>query len=264
MQTIFSADGLAQLRIVVSAKSNLDAMINARPLDVSACLVEEVKTLPLNMPLLQVSSVNGDDRVRDDGDNAARLYEALTRLSPRAAANPRLWATFAFKHYQDYMYKRWPLADAKDDSTAINKINDRYFLKRMGHKGYFRHGIARLWWTAHMTVRDDEEDFEKKYALTKFSFSRQDYQFGIFLRKFGASPHIAKSILEYFMLNETRIMKASDDTVDSNKGFVDFIRYSSKQLNFYASVYVLDLLEGTQIHELIEREAKVFYGDYFI
>jgi hypothetical protein len=263
MQKILSSEGLNQLRVLVAEKSALDAMLNGVPLDVSSCETEVAKSLPLNMPLLQVSNPVGDSRVEDDAENAVLLHRGLSGLTPRAAANPRLWTTFAFKFYQDYMYKRWPLADAKDESKAIDKINDRFFLKRVGHKGYFRHGIARLWWTAQMTADTAQGDIDECYKLTRFAFSRQEYQFGIFLRKFGASHHVARSILEFFMLNEGRILSAIDATHESGKGFVDFIRHANKQMNIYGSVYVLDVLERDQIHRLMERDAASFYGRYW-
>jgi hypothetical protein len=260
MQNIFSSEGLNQLRVLVAERGSLQSILSGIPLDVSSCETEISKTLPLNMPILQVVNAVGDARVEDDGANAVRLHRGLVGLTPRAAANPRLWSTFAFRCYQDYMYKRWPLADAKDEAKAIDKINDRYFLKRVGHKGYFRHGIARLWWTAHMTVDSEQKDLDKRYELTRFAFSRQEYQFGIFLRKFGASHHVARSILEYFMLNEARILSAIKGTKESGKGFVEFIRHANKRMNIYGSVYVLDVLERDQIHRLMERDAASFYG----
>jgi len=260
MQKIFSNEGLSQLRLLVGQKINLDSLIKGVAVDVSPCELEDAKSLPENMPLLQVADPSGDNRVKDDADNAVRLHQTLVGLTARAGANPRLWSTFAFKHYQDYMLKRWPLADAKDEAKAIEKVNDRYFLKRVGHKGYFRHGIARLWWTAYMTADMDELDIAKRYVLTRFAFSRQEYQFGIFLRKFGASQHVARSILAFFMENETRIEAAIEATQASDKGFVEFIRFANKQMNIYGSVYVLDVLTREKIHGLMERDAKVFYG----
>lgn len=161
------------------------------------------------------------------------------------------------------MHKRWPLVDAKDESSARDKINDRYFVKRMGHKGYFRHGISRLWWTAHLTHLEGEPDIEKCYALTRFAFSRQEYQFGIFLRKFGASRHVACAILGFFRTNEQRILAAVEETPESDKSFNHFIKYANKQMNIYGSVYVLDVLERDQIHKLMERSAAAFYGSYW-
>lgn len=263
MQKIFSSEGLSQLRLLVGQRGNLERLIKGLSIDVSACDLEDAKTLPVNMPLLQVADPGDDSRVKDDADNAARLHYALVGMTARAAANPRLWSTFAFKYYQDYMLKRWPLADAKDEAKAVDKVNDRYFLKRVGHKGYFRHGVARLWWTAHMTVNMEEPDLNKRYKLTRFAFSRQEYQFGIFLRKFGASHHVARSILEYFMLNEIRILSAIEGTHESGKGFVEFIRYSNKQMNIYGSVYLLDILDREYIHRLMERDAASFYGRYW-
>ena len=260
MQKIFSNEGLSQLRLLVGQKTNLESLIKGVAIDVSTCELEDAKSLPENMPLLQVADPAGDNRVKDDADNAVRLHQTLAALTARAGANPRLWSTFAFKHYQDYMLKRWPLADAKDETKAIEKINDRFFLKRVGHKGYFRHGIARLWWTAYMTADMDEPDVAKRYELTRFAFSRQEYQFGIFLRKFGASQHVARSILAYFKSNEARIEAAIEETFESDKGFVEFIRFANKQMNIYGSVYVLDVLSREKIHSLIERDAKVFYG----
>jgi len=261
MQKIFSSEGLSQLRLLVGQKFNLDSLIKGRAIDVSTCDLEDAKTLPVNLPLLQVADTSDDRRVKDDADNAVILHQSLVGMTARAAANPRLWTTFAFKHYQDYMLRRWPLTDAKDDAKAVDKINDRFFLKRMGHKGYFRHGVARLWWTAHMTANMDESDPVKRYELTRFAFSRQEYQFGVFLRKFGASQHVSRTILAYFMNNAARIEEAIEATHESDKGFVEFIRFANKQMNIYGSVYVLDVLTREKIHSLMERGAKVFYGN---
>ena len=263
MQKIFSTEGLSQLRLLAGQRGNLERLIKGLVIDVSSCDLEDAKTLPVNMPLLQVADPGDDSRVKDDSDNAVRLHYALVGMTARAAANPRLWSTFAFKYYQDYMLKRWPLTDAKDEAKAVDKVNDRYFLKRVGHKGYFRHGVARLWWTAHMTANMEEPDPNKRYELTRFAFSRQEYQFGIFLRKFGASHHVARSILEYFMLNEVRILSAIEGTHESGKGFVESIRHANKLMNIYGSVYLLDVLNRDHIHRLMERDAASFYGRYW-
>ena len=111
-----------------------------------------------------------------------------------------------------------------------------------------------------MTANMDETDSLKRYELTRFAFSRQEYQFGVFLRKFGASQHVSRTILSYFMTNVSRIEEAIEATYESDKGFVEFIRFANKQMNIYGSVYVLDVLSCEKIHSLMERDAKVFYG----
>jgi hypothetical protein len=93
MQKIFSNEGLSQLRLLVGQKTNLESLIKGVAVDVSACELEDAKSLPENMPLLQVVDPTGDNRVKDDADNAVRLHQTLAGLTARAGANPRLWST---------------------------------------------------------------------------------------------------------------------------------------------------------------------------
>jgi hypothetical protein len=253
---ILTEEGVAEVRNLISAPGAIEALSKGQVIDCSSCATENSTTLPANPATLVVPGPSRDERPAGDADNAILLYKHLAGLSPRAACNPRLWVSLGFLHHQEYMLRRWPLEADGEPDKAVNKINDRYFLKRVGHMGYFRNSMARLWWTAHMTVRDDETEHVKKFELTRLAFSKQDYQFAFLLRKYGASKEIATNIFDHFRQAEAIYINRANST---GKGYVDFIRHVGKRLNYYSSVYILDLLPSKNLIALIKREADDFF-----
>ena len=109
------------------------------------------------------------------------LYEAFRdRINPVQAGDLRLWAFLAHSVYWDYMRERWAIdmvsEDEGNDETVKNKmvsrIGVRYFFGASMAKAFVRHGIARLYWSAHLTY--DENSKDNPYELTEYFLSRQD------------------------------------------------------------------------------------------
>lgn len=102
----------------------------------------------------------------DDYANAIALYEAYPTLTPLQASDNRLWLYLSHVDFYRYMYKRWPLADAKNLPEYIKE-------HWLGSRGFMRQGISNLWWSVYLTVNEGADD---KYALTKYMFAHQDFR----------------------------------------------------------------------------------------
>jgi len=246
---ILTDNGIAGLEILLNKPDVIADLINGQEIDIKSCEAEDARNLPTNVVDLKLPDKNEN---LYDSDNAIILHKHFLNLSPRVACKQSLWISLGFIYYQKYLLTRWELD--QDLKKASDKINDRFLLKG-GKYGYFRSGIARLWWTAHMTY-DEKKSENQRYELTKLSFELQEYQFQFMLRKYGTSADVCRRILGHFLSHKDEYKKRAIDTENS---YTDFIKLVGKRLNFYSSVYLLDLVEESKIGDFISREADSFF-----
>ncbi len=138
-----------------------------------------------------------------DVDNAPRVHEYLGEMDRANAADARLWVYLAFGTYRDYMEKRWPLETIYEQG---GKWKDRVRTRWLLHSDsvtrgrLVRHGIARLWWVAHLTYEGKDKSGIAKYdpyAYTKEVFKKEDRLNAIFDREVGAFSTITKAVLNH-------------------------------------------------------------------
>lgn len=101
-----------------------------------------------------------------DFSSAVALYEAYHDLSPLWAASEAFWAYVAHTDLFTYVKARYPKPSVRTDE--VKHILTHWFFS---DKGVFRHALASLWWTIHLTV--DDNGREDKYELSRILF--QDY-----------------------------------------------------------------------------------------
>lgn len=163
-----------------------------------AILANQINHLPLSVPLGVPDrlSVVGNRAV--DVDNAPRVHEYLGEMDRANASDARLWTYLAFVTYRGYMEKRWPL----EVNNWKGRVKDRWLL----HSGsvsrgrLVRHGIARLWWVAHLTFETENKVGVAKgdsYIYTKEVFKSEDRLNAIFDREVGAFSVVAKAVLKH-------------------------------------------------------------------
>ncbi|MDG5499175.1 DUF6339 family protein [Marinobacter sp. BGYM27] len=138
-----------------------------------------------------------------DIDNAPMVHEYLGELKLADAADARLWNFLALGTYRSYMEERWPLDVPKSNGDAWKRrVKDRWLL----HAGSItrgrlvRHGIARLWWVAHLTYEPHAFDGiakGKPYAYTREVFKSEDRLNAIFDREVGAFPLVRHAVLDH-------------------------------------------------------------------
>ena len=87
-----------------------------------------------------------------DLENAIRVHKALQQLTPLQARDPRVWTRLAHTECWQYMRTRWELERSGSDADkGVRFITSRYFIAQDDSRALLRNGIARLWWTAHMS-----------------------------------------------------------------------------------------------------------------
>jgi hypothetical protein len=154
------------------------------------------------------------------------------------------------------MEKRWPLELSSNDKEAWKRrVKDRWIM----HSGsvsrgkLVRHGIARLWWVAHLTFDPKADSGIAKndaYAYTREAFKSEDRINAIFDREVGAHPSVRRAILDH---------TAKLDIAATDKHLRNVMQYLTL-VNGYREIGMLDL---SLVHQLIEtatqREASANY-----
>ncbi len=190
-----------------------------------------------------VELIAGD--ARTDYENAVNLYEAFRdRINPVQAGDLRLWAFLAHSVYWDYMRERWAIdmvsEDEGNDETVKNKmvsrIGVRYFFGASMAKAFVRHGIARLYWSAHLTY--DENSKDNPYELTEYFLSRQDIFAAATERTLARNKEVLLASLK--VLKEAGTLKR------------EVIRRCFMRLNQAGGVIMLDSLSREAAYELAE------------
>jgi len=172
--------------------------------------------------------ISNDDNAVNDAENSKLVYEWLKSLPPTIAMEERLWARLAHEEFYAYMHARWPV----DRESVVSR---RYLLEGRSFGSLSRHGIARLWWGAHLT-RDSKR--ANPYELTEALFLRQDIYVQILERSLGKCEVVRTSVLEFLTENQTWL---------SSQAFTRRIQILLRELNLVGGVAILDTLSITDI-----------------
>ena len=197
-------------------------------------------------PRAELSLIKPAEGNLQDIENAIRVHTALRHLTLLQARDPRLWARLVHVEFWDYMRSRWPVEKhrAKGEDRAGMFVESRYFVPQSQSRALLRNGIARLWWTAHMSF-DPERD--NPYELTAVLLSTLDITQQILERGMGRAPTIIQGFLEFLLANREVLLTGGD----KNRAR---IRKLAKFLNMYGGVCILDCLSKGDITKLLEIE----------
>lgn len=131
-----------------------------------------------------------------DSENAILVHQYLGEMDRANAADPRLWNYLALVTYREYMEARWPL-DGRDGWR--NRARDRWLIASPSRGRLIRHGIARLWWVAHLTF-DREQRYtlseRDPYGYTREIFRNEDRIIATLDREIGALDALRRAVLE--------------------------------------------------------------------
>lgn len=187
-----------------------------------------------------------DDNDLKDFENAVLLHKTFPNLTLFQARDPRLWTRLCHVEYWYYMRKRWPVErylEGKDKKAEVN-ILERYFVPQSQGRSLIRNGMARLWWSAHLSYCPGYED---PYELTRVLMSSLDITQSILERSIGRASGVVTGLLEFLLIHKNELLTGG--TANRNK-----IRHLIKYLNMCGGISILDFLSPAQIRELLETE----------
>lgn len=153
-----------------------------------------------------------------DVENAVSVHRYLGVMDRANAASAEFWTYAAFVTYRSYMEDRWPLHDLKTEDAWRNRVRDRWLLVSPSRGKLVRHGVARLWWVADLTVDIDQQhplSMDDPYGYTRETFKNEDRIINIFDREVGAIPALTRAVLE---------RAAAGDHVADDKPFRNLMR----------------------------------------
>lgn len=158
-------------------------------------------SLPISLGKPDPLSISGSRSM--DVDNAPRVHEYLGEMDRANASDARLWNYLALATYRNYMEARWPLQDGGEDPDAWKRrVKDRWLLHNASitRGKLVRHGIARLWWVAHLTYNNSgSRSIDGPYTYTKEVFKSEDRINAIFDREVGAISVVVEAVLDHAM-----------------------------------------------------------------
>lgn len=192
---VFKSDFVDKLRKVESLDFYMDqhSEFDLSPYP-NVVLVSEKTELPDTIPVLSPSA-------DDDAENAEKIFKYL-KISPVQASDPRLWTYLTHVTFCKYVKERWPIE--VNDKDKEQKVNERWLATR-NSRSFERNAIARLWWAAYATVAPWEKDEyfkdlpeqNDRFVYTKVIFTKQDIVSNLLDRRFGRSPRIMITVLEF-------------------------------------------------------------------
>lgn len=134
-----------------------------------------------------------------DAENAVEVHRYLGSMDRANAASDVFWAYTALVTYRSYMEQRWPLDGLNEGDAWKNRVRDRWLLASQTRGKLIRHGIARLWWVADLTVDTAQQhplSFDDPYGYTREVFRNEDRIINVFDREVGAIPALMRAVLE--------------------------------------------------------------------
>jgi hypothetical protein len=89
-----------------------------------------------------------------DRENCLILYEALSELDPREAADERVWVALALGKYKAYTHSRW----SKSTKVSYENHVKNHIMASTSRNRFRDQSIARLWWIGRYVARNFADD----------------------------------------------------------------------------------------------------------
>lgn len=207
------------------ADEPLDASIDLSSLE--DAVEEEVSRLEGASTALQ--------RAASDSPLIEPLHRTLAEVSPRDAADMRLWHWLTAAAFSHFVWRRWigaPPSDEKLSETLSGQL-PRRFLGNSNLSGVSRNTFARLWWVGEALREGDD------YSLAKAALEKQDLFQAVFERRMGLCPPLARACV-------ARLQSVPESR----------FRAVTQMVNHFATTTVLEVLDDDTATTLV-REAEL-------
>lgn len=187
----------------------------------------------------------------DDTENAINFYEKNKNLSTTLASSNHYWTTLAHTKYYKYMQTRWPV----DEKMKPSNVAERYFFSATNQKSRARHGLTRLWWIAHLTYDDSNQ--EDPYYYTRVATEDQElYNLIMETKHIAQNKKALFAMLDVFLY----IFQLQENGEIGKFHKRNFYRDTMKQINLIGSVSVWDMLTKEEAKEKLINFVVKYLG----
>jgi hypothetical protein len=174
-----------------------------------------------------------------DFENARIIHEAYKDLTPTQATDVRLWTYLAHIPFWSYMKKRFPI-EKQPPQKRGDYILEHWFVDGVSPQNFIRHGIALLWWGAHLTYDPTRKN---PYELTEELFSMLDYTRTLIPGTQGRNQNFSRALLEFVAGNKSLFSQYKEERV----------RLLMRKLNYTGGYKILPSLSKDEIKNLFTR-----------
>ena len=235
---IFTSSALIKMKEDLRGRRSIKKYLNERFVILPSDTVESSSKVPTKKVLLSDPPSGGK---RDSAENAIKLFEAYSSLTPEDASDERFWAYLTHSDFFDYMKKRTDVSAQKEEKCG-KYIMDHWFVDPMSPASLMNNDISRLWWVVFLTKTKDAKD---PYVLTREIFSMLDYTTHLLPGTQGRNETIRFAVLEFVVENPDLFSKNKEAKV----------RLIMRKLNLRGGYSALSSLDSNQIKSLLKEAA---------
>ena len=243
---IVNDDGYKTLRRL--AENNPSCFINPVGHQLEQLMVEEAGTdevwgpkLDLHDDLVSLSEET-EAGPRRDAIHAKTIRKALVGLTPSAASNGYLWASFNCFAIPQYVPVRWSTSNNKGTKPS-NFVLD-HWIQYSGSDGRKWNAAARLWWMGELADRIAlYSEHSPDELLATMAGNVNFYHQTIDRTYLAANPRLLAVLYDVFLdgNHHLNVTKAASDML--------------KSLNIRAGANALDMMDYDELRSIVE-EAK--------
>lgn len=239
-QSVFTYEALDLLRARLKESDTLDDFFSS--VDTLANDRSHLLDLPVSIEFSEKPNQ------ANDGDSALVIFEAIGKIDPANATDPRLWSFLALVVLRDYLQERWPRTAGDEWKNAIT---ERWLLNRNpSRRNLLRHGVSRLWWIANLTydpaiARPLSSKTSDPYAYTRWVLENQNRVQSIFERKLGSNPVLMWVMIEILTSERRQLDGGKADIAQLSES--DAVKWITKEVHLRSGYRHLEILDETEI-----------------
>ena len=172
-----------------------------------------------------------------DAELARLIHLALSGLTRRELTDPRLWQWLTTVPFRQYVIARWAPECRSDPAVAGKSSIHQRFCGAGSIAGVARNALGRLFWVAEATSTNDD------YELTRRAFENADLLVGVFERRLGLEPRLARACIEKL-----------DEAGEA------IHRAALRILNYSLSTVVVEALSDPEVDALVKDSLEIAKG----
>jgi len=232
-RSIFTSTALIMMKDELTHGKGTDKYLESSITISGRDTVQSVSKMPLKDVRLDDPQNGPGGGKRDSVENAIKIFEAYSNLTPEDASDERFWAYLTHCDFFDYMKKRTDILAQKGDKRG-KYILDHWFVDPVSPASLMNNDISRLWWVVYLTKADNEND---PYILTREVFSMLDYTTHLLPGTQGRNETIRYAVLE-FIVENSKLFSTSKEAK---------VRLIMRRLNLKGGYAALSFMDKDQI-----------------